>query len=131
MVDERKLPVALSSDDALTGDTSAQDTVDGDLIPRGTSDLPLREPTESYTPTMAAFLDKSLQNRRFFRPKFLNLLIALGWFGLIAFVLVSDQGAGKLATVDDLKFFLFKAGMITLLAIMLGILVWIFGEKDQ
>ena len=131
MVDQKKLPVTVSSDDALTGDTSAPGTVDGDLIPRGTSDLPLREPTESYTPTMAAFLDKSLQNRRFFRPKFLNLLIALGWFGLIAFVLVSDQEAGKLATIDDLIFFGFKSGMITLLAIVLGILVWIFGEKDQ
>lgn len=131
MVDEKKLPAIVSSGDSLSGDTSAPGAIDGDLLPRGTSDEPLGGPTESYTPTMAALLDKSLQNRRFFRPKFLNLLIAIGWFALIAYVLVSDQATGKLATIDDLKFFGLKAGIITTFAVALSFFVWMFGDKEN
>jgi len=128
MASEIKRTVA--SDDALTGDTSAPGMKNGGLIPEGTTDTPSGDTTASYTPTIAAFLDKSFEKNRFIGSRFLLLLVSLGWFGLIAFMLVSDQINDNLTTIAHLKFFGFKVGMITLLAVILGFLVWIFGKKD-
>jgi len=61
---------SISSDDNLSGDTTAPGTIDGELLPIGTSDASFAGSTQSYTPTFAAFLDKSLGTKRFFVQSF-------------------------------------------------------------
>lgn len=130
MAGQENLPTSVSSGDSLTGDTSAPGQFDSGLVPTGTSDKAATGTTVSYSKTFPELIEKSLHTRRFFRPRFLNRLITLVWFGLVGWSYVSDQEKDRLTSVDDLQFFGIKVAVISGAALIAFILIWAFSDKN-
>ena len=131
MASEKKPPTFVSSEDMLAGDTGMPDTPDGGLFPTGTSDAPLDETTTTYSQTFPELIEKSLHTKKFFRPKFLLRSITLGWFGVVCWILISDQNNDRLTSIEDLKFSLIKIGIVTLISLIAMISSWLFADRTE
>ena len=131
MTRQDKLPNSASSDQSLTGDTGMPDTIDGGLLPTGTSDAVLPDTTSSWSKTYPELIEKTLHNRKVFSPKFLLRIVTLCWFVASLWIYVSDQTSGKLNDTDELLFVFIKIGGLLAVAAIAGLLLWWFADRGS
>lgn len=129
MTRQDKLPNSASSDQSLTGDTGMPDTIDGGLLPTGTSDAVLPESTGSWSKTYPELIEKTLFGAKVFSPKFMLRIVTLGWFAASLYVYISDQTKGNINDMTDLEFVFTKIGGLFVVAAVAAVLLWAFADR--
>jgi hypothetical protein len=114
----------------LDPDSSREKTLADRYSSESTNAPEIGEPEEepAFAAGGAQLLDKFLHGRVPIHSKTVLFLLVLGWFSFISWMFLQDNDAGKLDALDGMKWFWIKAGIYSIFATIVGLVVIALGK---